>query len=148
MKTPKEEKKYHTRQKESVLRWFESHPKECLSAKDIIENPEIEVGEATVFRLLAKLTEEGTLNRYVGVGGALYQLARDASCRCHFHLKCLGCGKVVHLDCGMMNEVEKHIAEEHRFTVDVSRTVIYGRCQECMEGAFFPTIHPGEGGSV
>lgn len=129
------ERSYNTKQRDSILAYFAAHPDSCLSAKDIIENPEIPVGEATVFRCLAKLTSEGRLKKYVGDGGgALYQYSGDEGCNSHFHLKCLICGEIVHLDCSMMQTVGAHIAADHDFAVDVSRTVIYGFCRACRDG--------------
>lgn len=128
------DKSYRTKQRDSIYAFFVSHPDACLSARDIIENPEIEVGEATVFRCLSHLTAEGKIKKYaVAGGGALYQLNRTEECNSHFHLKCLVCGEILHLDCSMMQSVEEHIAEEHDFVVDVSRTVIYGFCRHCRE---------------
>lgn len=125
------EKSYRTKQKEALLWWFASHPGDCFTAKDLIENPEISLGEATVFRLLARLTKENRLKRYVGAGTSLYQYAYDGACQSHFHLKCLTCGQVIHLNCHHMTEIETHIAKEHDFVVDVSSTVIYGTCAAC-----------------
>ena len=128
------ERSYHTKQRDSILAYFASHPDACLSAKDMIENPEIAVGEATVFRCLARLSAEGRIKKYVGAGGgALYQYNATEACNSHFHLKCLICGEIVHLDCSMMQSVGAHIAESHDFTVDVSRTVIYGFCRACRD---------------
>ena len=128
------ERSYQTKQKNSILAFFASHPDACLSAKDIIENPEIAVGEATVFRCLSRLTAEGSIKKYVGAGGgALYQYNGTEACNSHFHLKCLVCGTIVHLDCSMMQSVGTHIAESHDFAVDVSRTVIYGFCRSCRD---------------
>ncbi|MBQ7365587.1 MAG: transcriptional repressor [Clostridia bacterium] len=126
------EKKYRTRQRDSILAFFASHPDACLSAKDIIESPEIEAGEATVFRCLAHLTEEGLIKKYTSDEGALYQYNRTGECNHHFHLKCLHCGTIVHLDCDVLRSVSEHIGAHHRFAVDVSRTVIYGICENCQ----------------
>lgn len=125
------EKKYKTRQRDSILAYFASHADVCLSAKDIIESPEIEVGEATVFRCLSHLAAEGLIKKYQSDDGALYQYNKEGECNHHFHLKCLHCGKIVHLDCEMMASISRHIEEEHEFAVDVSRTVIYGYCNDC-----------------
>ena len=127
---------YRTKQRDSILAYFKAHPEACLSAKDIIESPEIAVGEATVFRCLARLTAEGQLKKYVGAGGsALYQYNGREACNSHFHLKCLICGEILHLDCDMMQTVGAHIAKDHDFVVDVSRTVIYGFCRSCRDRA-------------
>ncbi len=135
------EKSYRTKQRDSIYAYFAAHPNACLSARDIIENPEIAVGEATVFRCLSRLTAEGKIKKYVGAGGgALYQVNRTEECNSHFHLKCLICGEIIHLDCSVMQGVEEKIAESHDFVVDVSRTVIYGFCHDCREAGLVDPV--------
>ena len=129
------EKRYLTRPRKIILSLFEEHPDASFSAKEIIENPDITVGEATVFRCLSHLTEKGYLRKYTSSEGALYQYNRKGECDRHFHLKCLTCGKIIHLNCELMDNVSAHIQNDHRFTVDVSRTVIYGKCEACNEAA-------------
>lgn len=126
------EKRYLTKPRKMILSLFETHPDASFSAKEIIENPEITVGEATVFRCLSHLTAKGFLKKYDSAEGALYQYNRKGECDHHFHLKCLACGKIIHLDCELMTTIGEHIAKDHRFTVDISRTVIYGRCADCQ----------------
>lgn len=126
------EKIYRTRQRDSILAYFSAHPESSFSAKDIIENAEIEAGEATVFRCLTHLAKEGYIKKYSSDGGARYQYNPEGACNHHFHLKCITCGKIVHLNCDLMHAVSEHIESDHRFKVDVSRTVIYGRCEDCQ----------------
>ena len=54
-------------------------------------------------------------------------------CAVHFHLKCITCKKLIHLNCDFMNGIEQHILKEHHFQVDSSRTVFYGQCEDCMK---------------
>lgn len=127
----KEEKNYNTRQKKQILKFFAARPGECFGARELIDSPEIDVGDATVFRCLAKLAGEGRLKKYSTDKGAIYQYNESAECLSHFHLKCLVCGKVIHLECDFMNEAERHISQMHGFQVDIMRTVIYGKCPQC-----------------
>lgn len=126
------EKRYLTKPRKMILSLFEDHPNASFSAKEIIENPEITVGEATVFRCLAHLTAQGFLKKYDSAEGALYQFNPKGECDRHLHLKCLACGRIIHLDCELMQAVGEHLAEEHRFAVDISRTVIHGVCADCQ----------------
>ena len=61
----------------------------------------------------------------------MYQYIGETDCRQHFHLKCLSCGKLTHLRCGMSQELLAHIREEHGFRVDSGRSILYGLCREC-----------------
>ena len=126
------EKKYLTKPRKMILDLFENNPETSFSAKEIIEDPEITVGEATVFRCLTHLTARGYLRKYDSGEGALYQYNRKGECDRHFHLKCLTCGKIIHLDCELMETIGAHIREDHAFAIDVSRTVIYGHCESCQ----------------
>ena len=54
-------------------------------------------------------------------------------CLEHFHLKCIECGKLIHIDCNYMKSLDEHILQHHGFKVDNSRTVLYGICNSCNE---------------
>lgn len=123
---------YNTKQRDEIVEFFGRHRGDCFTAKDIIKSGEISVGEATVYRTLSKLANQGVLKRYTGDGaGASYQLNEGESCNSHFHLKCESCGRLIHMDCGFMADMKKHIESSHDFTVDIGKTVIYGLCGEC-----------------
>jgi Fur family ferric uptake transcriptional regulator len=104
-------------------------PRDCAAASAHGE----EVSRATIYRCLDRLTAEGAVRKYTAEAGELacYQLCTDAACSNHFHLKCRSCGKLIHLECGMMEDVQKHIAEDHRFVLDPCQTVLYGECEMC-----------------
>lgn len=123
-------KSYNTRQRDAVLAFFEAHPDTCFSAADILRQAGLSVGEATVYRCLNRFAEEGLLQKFSGEGGAQYRFARR-SCHAHFHLKCLRCGKLIHMDCGCMAELEAHVAAAHDFEIDRTHTTLYGVCADC-----------------
>ena len=51
-------KSYKTRQREILLEFFKSNSDKCFLAKDIIKNSSMVLGEATIYRTLAKFVEE------------------------------------------------------------------------------------------
>ena len=123
---------YNTKQRDEIVEFFNRHREGCFTAKELITSGEISVGEATVYRTLSRLANQGVLKRYTGDGGgATYQLNESERCDSHFHLKCERCGTLIHMDCGFMAEMKKHIEQSHSFTVDIGKTVIYGLCGEC-----------------
>lgn len=123
---------YNTKQRDEIVEFFSRHRGKCFSAKDIIRSGEIKSGEATVYRTLSKLAENGVLKRFTdGASGACYQLAESSDCDKHFHLKCEKCGKLIHVDCGFMAEIKQHIESDHDFYVDLGKTVFYGLCGAC-----------------
>ena len=46
--------------------------------------------------------------------------------------KCILCGKLIHVDCSHIDEIQEHVSKHHNFSVDKSRIVLYGTCSECM----------------
>ena len=54
-------------------------------------------------------------------------------CREHFHLKCEGCGRLIHVECDELAKIASHMEKEHGFAVDSSKTVFYGICRECRK---------------
>lgn len=127
-------KAYNTKQRASLLRVFEENRDKCFSAKELIRSPEINLGEATVYRALSKFVEEGKIKKYISSDsdGAMYQYNdRNSQCNSHFHLKCIECGVLIHMDCHLMDSIKEHIKKEHFFTVDNAKTTLYGVCDKC-----------------
>ena len=56
----------------------------------------------------------------------------EKGCHEHYHLKCIECGKLIHVDCTHIDEIQSHIEKHHNFSVDKSRIVLYGTCSDCM----------------
>ena len=129
----KEARSYRTKQREMVLQFFSAHPGKCFCAKELIEQKSIPVGSATLYRTLALLCQEGKLKKYTDVSSnsAFYQYNESDSCHYHFHLKCLRCGRLIHMDCSFMKDMQEHIKTNHGFLVDSGKSVLYGFCQKC-----------------
>ncbi len=128
---------YKTKQREQIISYLKNSPQPHVSAGDIavhLRGASGSVGTATVYRQLDKLVEAGTVRKYVLDGGACYQyVGAAADCKEHFHLKCLKCGALIHVDCEFLSGLAPHILEHHGFEVDNSRTVMYGVCKKCRE---------------
>ena len=60
-------------------------------------------------------------------------IGSDEECCRHLHLKCADCGKLVHLECPNSIELLRHIYEEHNFSIDSKKSVLYGRCRDCQK---------------
>ena len=140
-----DKKTYHTKQQDTILETFREHPDTCYTARQLLTLlSDTRIGEATIYRSLQRLTDAGLIQKFAPAAGnsqsdnrlnqACYQYTGGQNnCKEHFHLKCLKCGSVIHMDCSFMEEINRHIAEEHHFTVDNSQTTIYGLCQQCAE---------------
>lgn len=128
---------YNTKQKENLLTYLIKNKEKHTNVQEISAFLQAEgtpVGVATIYRQLDRLVEQGLVRKYSfdGKTCACYQyIENEKDCRSHFHLKCLSCGRLIHLDCDHLAELTRHIEEEHSFAVDCSQTVFYGRCSEC-----------------
>ena len=94
------------------------------------------VGKSTVYRYLEKLVEEGKVRKYFleEGAGACFQLAGgDENCCKHYHLKCVRCGALLHVECSFLDQVHAHILQQHQFQIDSRKTVLYGLCEQCRE---------------
>lgn len=90
------------------------------------------IGLTTVYRRLERMEERGEVRRISGVGGSFcYQYVADGACSEHYHLYCTACGRTEHLSCDEIDHLFGHIASEHHFAIDRSRTVLYGKCAAC-----------------
>ena len=133
------------RTKKEVYIYYERkktlHNEKQISAADIkrhLEEKEISVNTTTIYRFLDKLCAENIIIKYSDVNSdkAVYQYAGEqGNCREHLHLKCIKCGKVMHLDCGFMDELRKHIMAEHHFQLQCSGDLLHGLCEECTKNS-------------
>lgn len=126
---------YSTKQREVILSYLKENNAH-VTASDILfhlREQGYKVSSATIYRTLEKFEGEGLIKKMViGDGvGACYQFADSDGCAEHFHLKCIKCGRLIHLSCEFLHSMEKHIFDDHGFTVSSGRTVIYGTCAEC-----------------
>ena len=83
-----------------------------------------------------KLLQSGQVRRFTAERGrsATFQLMEDhRNCSDHLHLKCVRCGRFIHLECGVMAGVNEHILEHHGFWVDNAKSLLFGHCKDCMK---------------
>lgn len=128
------EVKYKTKQREEILRFFMNNKDECFSARDVCAH--VSAGEATVFRTISALTNEGKLKRFKGDssrGESAFYRYNSCSGDGHIHLMCEDCGALIHADCTFIKDVISHFSSRHGFSVDCEKTVIYGLCTPCRE---------------
>lgn len=129
---------YNTKQKEKLLNFLISNKDKHTNVQQIsafLTSEGTPLGTATIYRQLDRLVEQGKVRKYVidGKTGACYQYIDGArGCKSHFHLKCVRCDKLIHTNCSVLAELDRHILESHGFTVDPSKTVFYGVCSDCV----------------
>ena len=129
---------YRTKAQAELLAYLQATPGVHHTATELKEHFAAEgtpIGTATIYRRLERFVDEGKIRKYViGTGdSACYTYEEETSCCAeHFHCKCEKCGKLIHLDCDELNEMQSHLKAEHRFALDPVRTVFYGLCEQCM----------------
>lgn len=129
-------KEYNTKSKTIIKNIFRDNAGCELTSRDVIEMTRGLVGEATVYRLLNAMADEGTIERRLTSTGALYTFVESHSeCGCGFHLHCVGCGNTLHLRCPEMRDARHHIVSEHGFVPLVETTVIDGYCDKCKRSS-------------
>lgn len=132
---------YNTRQRQAVFDFLSRHADHYLSVDDVFGSLREEgskVGRTTAYRTLEALARDGAVAKVVSPGGgeSRYRLI-DPKRPDEGQLVCLGCGKVLALDCHMLDDLHEHVRNDHGFAIEFSRTVLYGYCDDCQ------AAHPG-----
>ncbi len=92
-------------------------------------------GRSTVYRLVSELVAEGAVKRISDgkTRHCTYQYVGGEHCHAHLHLKCNGCGKLIHLDENVSHSLERKIFDIGGFSIEEG-TFLFGTCRECAEG--------------
>lgn len=126
---------YKTKQGEVLLDYLKRLDGQHANAAQIAAYLSGKVGLTTVYRQLDKLTAQGVVKKSVIAGeAACYQYVGGEEINYRqFHLVCLKCKKLIHLDCSEFEQLCGHIYAEHDFLPDPLCTSIYGTCRSCLE---------------
>ena len=130
---------YKTKQRDLILNYFIENKSKHVTAEDIVihlNNEGTSVGKSTVYRCLDKLMEQGAIRKYIieeGIGACYQYQDENNDCEEHFHLKCIDCGRLIHLQCDYLAEADEHILHHHNFRIDNRKTVLYGHCGKCHQ---------------
>ena len=128
---------YQTKSRQMILDYLIRNKDRAVHVSDIIrhmDQEECSVNKTTVYRYLDKLCAEHIVIKYPDLNSdkAVFQFAgEEKKCTEHLHLKCIRCGKVVHLDCDFMDEFKEHLYKDHGFRLHCSGDMLHGICQDC-----------------
>lgn len=132
-------KEYTTGPKKIVLDFFREHSDRHFSVNEVSDAVcKNGAGKSTVYRQISRLFEQGVLRRFETPDSPqfVYQYADiHDDCDHHYHLKCVKCGRLIHMECPHLNEVSEHIKEEHKFILGFGQSVLYGECTDCAEAS-------------
>ncbi len=131
---------YQTKARKLLLDFLSSHPDNSYTADELAELLALEYGagaapgKSTVYRLVARLVEEALIKRFSKEGSrqAFYQIA-GCSGAPHLHLKCMECGRLIHMEESVSDRLLNDILKSDHFSVDEHQTVLFGRCSGCRK---------------
>ncbi|TAL78840.1 MAG: ferric iron uptake transcriptional regulator [Burkholderiaceae bacterium] len=102
------------------------------SAEDIYRaliNEDVDIGLATVYRVLTQFEQAGILVRSQFDGGkAVFELNDGDH---HDHLICTNCGKVVEFTDHDIEKRQNKIAKDQGFVLESHTMMLYGICSDC-----------------
>ena len=117
-----------------ILDLFEEHAEEHLSAEDvyrILLDEGVEIGVATIYRVLTQFEQAGILLRHhFETGKAVYELNTGGH---HDHIVCAKCGIVTEFHNDEIAKLQDTIAEENGYRIVDHALYMYGVCGECRK---------------
>jgi Fe2+ or Zn2+ uptake regulation protein len=119
-----------TRQRQQVWEAVRSLGGHCTADEITAELQRAHPGFArsTVYRALEALSSSGALHAVrLGDGPVHYEVATED----HQHAICQVCQGVLHIEHGLVAELERHLEERHRFRPVRTDVLVVGVCDEC-----------------
>jgi len=112
-----------------ILDIFQTSDVRHLTAEDVYKillADNMDVGLATVYRVLTQFEQAGLLNRnHFETGKAIFELNAGSH---HDHLVCLDCGRVEEFYDEAIEDRQNSIAKERGFSIAEHALAIYGNC--------------------
>lgn len=122
-----------------ILQLFQEGKNKHRSAEDVyrvLHEERIEVGMATVYRVLMQFAEAGILLRgHFETSVAIFELNEGTH---HDHLICTGCGKMEEFVDSDIEQRQVEVARERGFTIKEHSLVLYGTCAACVGDTHLP----------
>ena len=106
------------------------HESTAISVINLIKRLDSKINKTTIYRVLEKLEDDGTLHSFLDSDGIKWY-AKCSSCTksehsdIHPHFQCTDCGKI---DCLPM---EVHVPKIPNREVTASQILIQGKCEAC-----------------
>ena len=131
-------KTYQTRQLAALLSCIRSHHDGYVTVRGLMEQLDAAgspMGLATVYRQMEKLAQQGLVHRVASddQNGACWKYCGEDHGGACVLVKCERCGRITHMCCDELPALYRHLAQEHGFTVDPNRTLLYGTCHDCAQ---------------
>ena len=126
---------YNTGKRERILAFLAERGDGSYTLEQICDAlTEDGKGKSTVYRIVSELVGEGYVRRLSDgrTRHCTYQYVGDEHCQGHLHLKCKGCGRLVHLDEKVSRDLECALMNKGGFVLE-SGAMLFGTCKECTE---------------
>lgn len=122
---------YQTRPRTQLISFLKENPEKGYTAEELTQELSLRYGEdapgkSTVYRLVNKLVQEQEIKRFEEG----YRLT-GATCHNHLHLKCMDCGKLIHMKEQDSAPLLAGVLKRNGFSVDEYQTVLLGHCNQC-----------------
>jgi len=112
-----------------ILEIFQHSPVRHLTAEDVYRsllNEELDIGLATVYRVLTQFEQAGLLSRSnFESGKAVFELNEGSH---HDHLVCIDCGRVEEFFDAEIERRQQSIAKDRGFKLHEHALSLYGAC--------------------
>ena len=119
-----------------ILDVFRKAEHRHMSADDVyrlLMTENVDIGLATVYRVLTQFEEAGILLRsQFDSGKSVFELN---GCEHHDHLVCTSCGIVEEFHDAEIERRQQEIADRHGFTLNEHALSLYGLCPACRKAA-------------
>ena len=116
-----------------ILDIFRRADERHQSAEDVYRTliaEDVDIGLATVYRVLTQFEQAGILVRSQFDGGkAVFELNDGDH---HDHLICTHCNKVVEFSDEKIESRQYKVAEDHGFILESHTMMLYGTCPDCV----------------
>lgn len=123
----------YSRQREVILDTLERNAIHPTAEKlmEVIkeENPDSNIGIATVYRNLRKLADAGMIKKIEGLEDAEHF---DHNTHTHYHFICNKCKKVFDIDADVAEEIIEKTSQKTGFTITEYDIVFKGICKNCI----------------
>ena len=130
---------YNTAGKKALIEYMSRNAHRQFTVEELfaaLTEAGASVGKSSLYRILERLVSDGAVRKFKEseLSSSVFQyIGSDEECCRHLHLKCADCGKLVHLECPNSIELLRHIYEEHNFSIDSKKSVLYGRFRDCQK---------------
>ena len=124
----------NTENKNNIHSFFASHPGSEYTIEETCARILTDGhGKSSVYRIISEMVEEGKLKRITDPHSrrVCYQHIEKEHCSEHLHLKCQGCGRLIHLDDETSHSLQESLMRSKNFEID-SGAMLFGRCESCI----------------